>query len=70
MTKFFALAGSIRSVWMKVVIALWMVLVLFTYVLLFGPPEFWLFLDRLGLSSILQAWKSWLEPFFTADYLS
>jgi len=61
---------GIYSVWVKVILSVWMFLVVFIHLLLFGSPEFWLFIERLGLLNILQAWRSWLEPFFTANYLS
>ena len=57
-------------VWVKAFICLWMSLVIFVYLLLFGPPEFWVFIQRLGVLEILQAWASWLASFLTADYLS
>ena len=57
-------------VWTKIMFGLWMVIVIFVHLLLFGPPEFWLFIERLGLLGLLQGWASWLAPFFTAGYLS
>ncbi len=60
----------ISLVWVKAILVLWIFLIVFIYLLLFGPPEFWSFIERLGLLNVLQSWKSWLEPFFTADYLS
>jgi len=60
----------IYSVWVKAIFSAWIFLVIFIYLLLFGSPEFWLFTERLGLLNMLQSWRSWLEPFFTADYLS
>lgn len=61
---------GIHSLWGKAIFAGWMFLVMFVYLILFGPPEFWLFAERSGFWSMFQAWKSWLEPFFTAYYLS
>jgi len=61
---------AMHSVWIKIIIGIWMLLVVFIYLLLFGPPEFWFFIQRLDLFDLLKAWRSWLEPFFTADYLS
>jgi hypothetical protein len=58
------------SVWVKAILCGWMFLVVFIYLLLFGPPEFWLFIERLGFVDGLQIWRAWLEPFFTAEYLS
>lgn len=60
---------GMRSIWIKVVFTIWMFLVIFVYLLLFGSAEFWLFTERLGFLRVLQTWKSWLEPFFTASYL-
>ena len=70
MTQPSLIPRGMYSVWAKIIIGAWMFLVVFTYLLLLGPPEFWLFIERLGFLNILQAWKSWLEPFFTANYLS
>ena len=60
------ISKAIYSIWVKVILDIWMFLVVFLYLLLLGPPEFWLFIDRLGLSNILEACKLWLQPFFTA----
>ncbi len=70
MTQPLPILRGMHSVWVKAIIGIWMFFVVFTYLLLFGPPEFWLFIGRLGLLPLFQSWKSWLEPFFTADYLS
>lgn len=59
-----------HSVWIKAGMIAWMFLVVFVYLLLWGSPEFWLFMERFGLAGVLQALKSWLEPFFTANYLA
>jgi len=56
--------------WVKAVVATWMFIVVFASLILFGPPEIWLFMERLGLATVLQSLKSWLEPFFTADYMA
>jgi len=64
------IAQGMHSVWVKAILTVWMFLVVFIYLLLFGPPEFWSFIERLGFLNVLQAWRSWLEPFFTAEYLS
>ena len=61
---------ALSSVWIKTVLCSWMFFIVFLYLLLFGPPEFWLFIERLGLNNLLQSWRSWLEPFLTANYLS
>jgi hypothetical protein len=61
---------GIYSICIKAILVVWMFLTVFMYLLLFGSPEFWFFVDRLGLSGVLVAWRSWLEPFFTANYLS
>ncbi len=61
---------EMQSVWVKVILAAWIFLAIFLYLLLFGPPEFWSFIERFGLLNVLQAWRAWLQPFFTADYLA
>ena len=47
----------------------WMFVVIFIYLLLFGPPEFWSIVDRLGLNHFLYSLRDWLQPFLTAGYL-
>ena len=67
------MADSTKSrfpAWVKALVCLWMLLAVFVNMLLFGPPEFWLFVQRLGVLETLQAWASWLQPFLRADYLS
>ena len=54
----------------KVIILIWMFAVIFTYLILFGPPEFWSISQRLGIDSALHQFEVWLRPFFTAEYLS
>lgn len=64
------LERAMHSVWIKIVLVSWMILALFVHLLLFGPPEFWFFIDRLGLAGELQVWQAWLRPFFVAEYRS
>jgi hypothetical protein len=56
-------------IWVKMCVLLWMVIVIFVYLLLFGPPEFWSILDRLGLGYFFRVWRDALQPFLTAGYL-
>jgi len=63
MSQLSLIPKKLTPVWIKVVLVLWIFLVLFIYLLLFGPPEFWSFIERLGLLNVLQSWRSWLEPF-------
>ncbi len=70
MTQSSPVLKGVHLIWIKAILIAWMFLVVFIYLLLFGSPEFWLFINRLGLLNVLQAWRSLLEPFFTADYLS
>jgi len=60
---------SPAHVMIKMGIFLWMFIIIFTYLLLFGPPEFWSILDRLGLGIFFHTCYNWLAPFFTAGYL-
>ena len=53
----------------KILICLWMFAADFTYLLLFGPPEFWSICQRMGVGYIFQQWQTWLEPYFAAGYL-
>ena len=53
----------------KVGIFFWMLAVIFLYLLLFGPPEFWFIIGRLGFNKVFRVWHEWLEPFFKAGYL-
>jgi len=48
----------------------WMFAVLLVYLVLFGPPQFWFLAEKVGLSSKLTELRFWLQPFFTANYLS
>jgi hypothetical protein len=54
----------------KVIILIWMFAMIFTYHILFGSQEFWSLMQRLGIDNILYQFDAWLQPFFTADYLS
>jgi len=55
---------------LKVAVLLWMAVIMFVYLLLFGPPEFWWLMQRLGLDVALQPIRAWLTQFFTAGYQS
>ncbi len=70
MSQLSLMSKGIYSVWVKAVLMAWIFLFLFIHLLLFGPPEFWSFIERLGFLNMLQSWRSWLEPLFKADYLS
>jgi hypothetical protein len=61
--------NSTIHVTIKIGIFLWMFIVIFLYLLLFGPPEFWSILERLGLGYFFRVWRDALQPFFTAGYL-
>jgi hypothetical protein len=52
----------------RIGIFFWMVLVIFVYLLLFGPPEFWSISTRLGFRSFFEACRDLLRPFFTAAH--
>ncbi len=54
----------------KMGIFFWMFSIIFVYLLLFGPPEFWSISERIGLSRLFQEWRGVLQPVFTAAYLS
>ncbi len=54
----------------KIGIVFWMFFIVFMYLLLFGPPEFWSILEMIGISSVFQEWRGLLQPLFTAVYLS
>ena len=47
---------------------LWMMLTMLVFLLLFGPPEFWMILYKLGLDEKLRPIQTWLALFFTAGY--
>jgi hypothetical protein len=53
----------------RLTIFFWMVLVIFVYLLLFGPPEFWSISDRLGFRIIFKDIHNWLVPLLSAGYL-
>ena len=52
------------------VMFIWIFAVLLVYLVLFGPPEFWLLAKQIGINDQLAAFGSWLQPLFTANYLS
>jgi hypothetical protein len=58
------------SIIVKIGIVFWMFSIIFVYLLLFGPPEFWSISERIGVSSVFQEWRGLLQPLFTAVYLS
>ncbi len=70
MTQSSSVPKGMHSIWIKTILIAWMFLTVFIYLVLFGSPEFWLFVERLGLLNVLQGLNSWLKPFFTANYLS
>ena len=70
MTKLWLSSKGASYSWVKIIIAAWMFTVIFVYLLLFGPPEFWSICERIGVMYTLQQWQAWLQPYFTAGYLS
>jgi hypothetical protein len=52
------------------VILIWMFAVLVVYFVLFGPSEFWLLAERIGINDKLVELRTWLQPLLTANYLS
>ncbi len=69
--KRFALMQTRRAqLSMKILVCVWMFLAVFVYLLLFGPPEFWSISDRMGVGDLFQQWHAWLQPYFTAVYLT
>ena len=57
------------STLVKMGILFWMFTVIFVYLLLFGPAEFWEISQRLGFSNFFHVCRNWLRPFFMAGYL-
>jgi hypothetical protein len=59
------------SVGLKIGLCAWMGAVMFVFLVLFGPPEFWSVVQRLGIvyGKLCQL-QVWLQSFFTAGYLS
>ena len=51
-------------------ILLWMFAVILVYLVRFGPSEFWLLAKQIGINEKLVELGSWLQPLFTANYLS
>lgn len=70
MTRFALMQTRWARLLMEILVCIWMFLAVFLYLLLFGPPEFWSVLDRMGVGYIFQQWSAWLQPYFTASYLS
>jgi hypothetical protein len=54
---------------LKTIIFFWMLIVVFVFLILFGPPEFWSISERLGLGHFFRVGRDWLEPYFIAGYL-
>jgi hypothetical protein len=52
------------------VILTWMFAVLVVYFVLSGPSGFWLLAARIGINDKLVELRTWLQPLFTANYLS
>jgi hypothetical protein len=61
--------GASIPVAVKMGVFLWMIIVIFVYLLLFGPPEFWSISEQSGLGHYFHVWRDALLPFFTAGYL-
>lgn len=55
---------------LKIIFWIWILAVIFVYLTLFGPPEFWRLAERLRLADEFVRFQTWLRPFFTANYLS
>jgi hypothetical protein len=58
------------SVWIKLLLCIWMGAVIFIFLIMFGPPEFWSIGQGLGIYDGLMKLQGLLTPFFTAGYLS
>ena len=58
------------SVWVKIVLCVWIGTIILLYVILFWPSSLWELARELGISGILQNLQAWITPFFTAGYLS
>lgn len=50
----------------RFVLLVWIVLTLFVFLLLFGPPELWWVLQKIGLDEALRSAQLWLSAFFRA----
>ena len=55
---------------LKIGLCVWMGAVMFVFLLLFGPPEFWSVMQRLDVPIKLYQLQVWLQSFFTSGYLS
>jgi len=58
------------STGIKITLCIWMGAVIFIFLIMFGPPEFWSVARRLGISGGLRQLENLLTPFLTAGYLS
>lgn len=57
-------------VWsMKIDIFIWMALIVFIELILYGSPEWWLLMERLGFSQSLNDLHLWLKSILSARYL-
>ena len=58
------------SLWKKILACVWIFLVVCIYLVLFTPPELVYFIQRAGYFNVFQELVKWLQPYFSADYLS
>ncbi len=48
----------------KFLLVVWVVTVMFLYLLLFGPPEFWIIAEKTGINTWLLQIRTVVEPYF------
>jgi hypothetical protein len=60
----------ISLLFIQIAVIVWMVTVMFVFLVLFGPPEFWTLIKKLGINDELIRLQTLLQSFFTASYKS
>ena len=64
------MAFFMDPIWcMKIDLLVWMTVMVFAALILYGPPEWWLLLERSGFSQSLDDLKLWLQSILSARYL-
>jgi hypothetical protein len=69
MNRLLEIKERLLPITVKVGIFFWMFIVILVYLSLFGPPEFWSIVERLGIWYFFKEVHVWLRPFLEAGYL-
>jgi hypothetical protein len=61
---------TISILLIQISLIVWMGMVIFVFLVLFGPQEFWILTSKLGIHDELIRLQTLLQSFFTATYQS